>query len=239
MKYLRSYQFLFDSPKWLTNLLAGTVALLVPIVGQMVLLGYVFEILEALHLHPEAIYPDFNTNRLSKYLNRGVWPFLADFVVRLVFGMLMVPVFGVVFFVLFIGLAAAGGDNKEASGVFFLVFGCFYVLLIIVVNLLLPLVVTPILLRAGITQDFGAAFSFEFLKDFVGKMWVEMVLAQLFLMFTSTIIGLIGFLACFVGVFPAAALVSFAHGYLLFELYELYLQRGGTEIPLKAEPTAY
>src|SRR5262249_16255260 len=173
MKYLRSYQFLFDSPKWLTNLLAGTVALLVPIVGQMVLLGYVFEILEALHLHPEAIYPDFNTNRLSKYLNRGVWPFLADFVVRLVFGMLMVPVFGVVFFVLFIGLAAAGGDNKEASGVFFLVFGCFYVLLIIVVNLLLPLVVTPILLRAGITQDFGAAFSFEFLKDFVGKMWVE------------------------------------------------------------------
>jgi hypothetical protein len=235
MNYLRSYQFLFDSPKWLTNLLAGTLALLVPIVGQMVFLGYQFEILESLHLHGEARYPDFNTNRLSKYLNRGVWPFLVDMVVRLVVGVLLVPVFGVIVFVMII----AAEKNKEASGVFFVIFFCFYALLIIVVNLLLPLVVTPIVLRAGITQDFGAAFSLEFIKDFVRKMWVEMVLAQLFFMVTGLIVGLIGFMACIVGVYPAAALVSFAQGYILHELYELYLQRGGSEIPLKAEPTAY
>src|SRR5262245_15872278 len=140
MNYLRSYQFLFDSPKWLTNLLAGTVALLVPIVGPMVFLGYLFEIIEAMHLQGEARYPDFNTNRLSKYLNRGAWPFLADMVVRLVFGMLLAPVFGILVFVMIL----AAENNKEFGGIFILVFGCFYALLMIVVNLLLPLVVTPI-----------------------------------------------------------------------------------------------
>jgi hypothetical protein len=235
MNYLRCYQFLFDSPKWFSNLLAGTVALLVPIVGPIVFLGYQFEILEALHLHGEVGYPDFDTNRLSKYLMRGVWPFLVDMVVRLVFGMLMVPVVGVMVFV----MIAAGGNDKEVGGVFLLVFACFYALLIIVVNLLLPLVLTPIVLRAGITQDFGAAFSLEFIKDFVGKMWVEMVLGSLFFGLTGTIILLIGLLACIVGWFPALAFVSFAHAYFLHQLYEVYLQRGGTEIPLKAEPTAY
>jgi hypothetical protein len=235
MKYLRSYQFLFDSPKWLTNLLAGTLAIIVPIVGPIVFIGYQFEILEGMHLRGEKNYPDFDTNRLGQYLLRGLWPFLVQLIVGLPVGMLM----GMLWAFVFIGSAVAGGGNKDAGGVVMLIVFCFFVLLIVVLNLLLPLLILPLTLRAGLTQDLGAAFSMAFLKDFVGKMWVEMVLMQLFFMVTAPFLIVIGLLACFVGLYPAAALIGFAHAYLLHELYELYLQRGGTEIPLKAEPTAY
>jgi hypothetical protein len=235
MNYLRSYQFLFDSPKWLTNLLAGAVAMLVPIVGQMVFCGYQFEILERMHLRGEENYPDFDTDRLGHYLTRGIWPFLVDFVVRLIFGMLLIPVVIVMMVFLSVGLA----DKNQAPGVVFAVFFCVIALASLVVHLVLPLVLVPVFLRAGLTQDFGAAFSLEFIKDFVGKVWLELVLVQLFFIVTAPILGFMGLLACFIGTYPAAALIGFAHAYLLHQLYELYLKRGGTEIPLKAEPTRY
>jgi hypothetical protein len=235
MKYLRSYQFLFDSPKWLTNLLAGTLAIIVPIVGPIVFIGYQFEIIEGMHLRGEEKYPDFDTNRLSQYLLRGLWPFLVQLIVGLPFGLLM----AFLWIVVVIAGTTAGAGNKDGGGVFVLIVLCFFVLVIVVANLLLPLVMLPLSLRAGLTQDLGASFSMAFLKDFIGKMWVEMVLVQIFFLVTGPFVIIIGLLACLVGVYPAAALLGFAQAYLLYELYELYLQRGGSEIPLKAEPRAY
>jgi hypothetical protein len=235
MQYLRSYQYLFDNPNWLTNLLAGTVAILVPIVGPIVLIGYQFEILEKMHVAGDDSYPDFDTNRLGKYLGRGVWPFLIQLIVQMVLGMLI----GVSWAFVMIVTALASANNEQAAGAIFLIVVCCMLLVTVIVNLLLPLVMIPVLLRAGLTQDFAASFSMDFVREFVGKMWVEMVLTQLFLMVTGLILGVIGFLACFIGIYPAVALISFAHAHLLHQLYELYLQRGGSEIPLKAEPVAY
>jgi hypothetical protein len=52
------------------------------------------------------------------------------------------------------------------------------------------------------------------------------------------VLGIAGLMVCFIGVFAAAGLIAFAQYHLMYQLYELYLERGGTPIPLKSEPAA-
>ena len=43
------------------------------------------------------------------------------------------------------------------------------------------LVLTPMILRAGLAQDFAEAFRWDFIRDFVVTMWKELLLCGLFL----------------------------------------------------------
>jgi hypothetical protein len=106
------------------------------------------------------------------------------------------------------------------------------VLFFFALMILAQLVLMPLSLRAGLTQEFGAAFDFGFVKDFIRRVWLEVLLGQLFLIFAQFIVMFAGLALCCVGIYPAAAWGMLAHAHLEFQLYELYLQRGGTEIPL-------
>ena len=53
MNYLLAYRFVFRSPNWLMNLVWGGLCFLVPIVGPMVMVGYLFELIEWLHRRRE------------------------------------------------------------------------------------------------------------------------------------------------------------------------------------------
>jgi hypothetical protein len=50
-------------------------------------------------------------------------------------------------------------------------------------------------------------------------------------------------MALCIGVYPATAVMMMAHAYMLYQLYALYLSRGGMPIPLKprmpAAPVGY
>ena len=260
MRYLESYGFVFTSRNWAMNLLLGMLCLFIPAIGAIVLMGYFFEVIDfLLRRRPRRVeppmdqppsdafgelvmnalpadvdltsepYPDFSFDRFSEYLSRGIWPFLVRMIVGLVMSvatsMLMVlgmvsigaaatksaalaVILGVVFFVLYLGLAAALG-----------------------------IVITPLYLRAGLSGDFGSAFSMEFFRDFLKRVGKELVLAELFLVATATLLTLVGLLACYVGIFPAMSLLMFALHHLDYQLYELYLERGGTPIERKQAPT--
>jgi hypothetical protein len=94
--------------------------------------------------------------------------------------------------------------------------------------------VVPLHLRAGLSQDFGQALNFRWIKDFLAKVGFQTFLFTLFLMVTGAVLGIIGYAACFIGLFPvifllAGPVVGHAH----YQLYRLYLARGGEPIPLK------
>src|SRR6266446_4488508 len=78
MRYCRAYQYVFISPKWLNNLGFGVLCQLVPLLGDIVLLGYHFEMIEAMIHDGEENYPDFDANRLLPYLTRGTWPTIVE-----------------------------------------------------------------------------------------------------------------------------------------------------------------
>jgi Protein of unknown function (DUF4013) len=231
MKYVHAYRYLFESPNWLMNLLATSICQLVPILGRMVLMGYTFEIIEALHRKRDARYPDFDTNRLIDYLKRGVWPFIVELIV----GVLLTPIIMLLYSCVFAGIFIT--PEKGRGAVAFLLLAVFY-LAIFVVSVLIVLVLLPLSLRAGLTQDFGQTFSMPFVKDFIKRVWLEMILQQLFLLATSFVLAMAGLALFCVGVYAAAGLIAFAQYHLLYQLYELYLERGGTPIPTKTEPGA-
>ena len=96
-------------------------------------------------------------------------------------------------------------------------------------------ITTPLALRAGLMQDFGAAFNWQFARDFLGRMWGVTLLADLFLIFSAMVLQLVGMLAFCVGWIVVIPLVQLAQAYLLWELYEEYLRRGGAEVALQVQ----
>jgi hypothetical protein len=233
MRYMQSYRFIFASPNWMTNVLLGALAVLstqvIPVVGQLILIGYLFEVIDHFHYHhnrkdPETDhYPDLNLNRMMDYLVRGAWPMLAQIVC-------MLPVVFVAMVVLFMGFIVAGIVGEQFGGAFALII--FVLMFFVYISILFAanVFVIPIYLRAGIARDFGSAFSLTFVKDFLSRVGKEAFLTQLFLLSTNLVLFFVGMLACFIGVFPALAIAFMAAHYLDYELYELYLERGGTPI---------
>jgi hypothetical protein len=172
--------------------------------------------------------PDFDTNRLLKYLMRGLWPFLVSLIVSFPVGILIgvltvVGVFG--------GAALASKDPT----LFWIVLPI-VILVSLVLNVLTQIVLVPLCLRAGLGQDFGSAFSLEFAKDFLTRMWKELLLTWLFFLVTGPFVILAGLLACFVGIYFAQVILVMAKHHFWFQFYDLYLERGGMPIPLQAQP---
>jgi hypothetical protein len=231
LRYFAAYEYVFQNANWLSNLLLGTLCQIIPVVGPIVFMGYQYEIIEALHRDPRRVYPDFNFNRFADYLVRGVWPFLVSLVAGMVLAaIMMVPMF------LFQILIAAS-DHKHAGPLAVVVMILMFFVMI-VFQFGFYLLLLPLTLRAGLSQDFVKAFDFEFLRDFVGRMWLEMLFVALFLWASTFVLMIGGFMLCCVGVFPAATLALFANAHLLHQLYEVYLFRGGQPIPLKAPASA-
>jgi hypothetical protein len=241
MQYMRSYNYIFENPNWLMNVVWGGLCFLsatvIPYVGQLVYLGYQIEVLEALTLNRGTRYPDFDINRFGDYLGRSIWPFLA----ALVAGLVMVPVMLILMFVTIFGCAGigaavgGGGGNGEIGGIIAMLGMILGFLLTMAIAIGMNIVVMPMMIRAGLAQEFGAAFEFGWIKDFLKKTWVEMILAMLFLGITSLLLSLLGMLACFVGLFAVIPIVSLAQAHLWYQLYMLYLSRGGTPVPLKPQ----
>jgi hypothetical protein len=236
MRYLDSYGFAFRSPDASSNILLVTVVQLIPIVGAMVVYGYQFEIIDALLRQPEATYPKFDVNRFMDYLKRGVWPFL----VYVILNAIMAPLIVAFQMVIAFGgaaLAQAGqsGANNGAdiAPIVLILLGGVFFLGLMVLSLAMMFIMTPLMLGAGLSQDIGESFRIKWIKSFIAKVWKEELLTLLFLMVTGTIVALVGFAFCCIGVYPAIAVVMLAQAHLNFQLYKLYLDRGGEPIVRK------
>jgi hypothetical protein len=204
----------------------------IPILPYLLIVGHMFEMIESLYLTRGTRYPDFDFNRFSEYLGRGIWPLLIGFI--FVFPLLIL-IYGGMVAVVFAAAAAGAAGGDELGPVLAVVVGLLGFVMLIAILMGIGLLVTPMVLRAGLQQDFGGAFDFGWAFDFVKKTWVEMVLCSLFMQLTGMLLHMLGFLALCIGVYVASAVVMMAHGYFLYQLYSLYLSRGGTPIPLKPQ----
>ncbi len=231
MQYLDAYAYVFGSPNWVMNVILGAVCQLIPIIGPMVFMGYQFDIIESLQREPRGSYPDFCFDRFADYLKRGLWPFLVSFIVNAI---VIVPVALVCYVIgLVVALASHGAGQHAGPVVTFVGMGGFSVLFMALL-IAVGIVSLPMWLRAGLTQDFAEAFRFDFIRDFIRTVWKEMLLTALFLFGTSLVVTMTGMLLCCVGIYPAGALVMLAIAHLNCQLYQAYLSRGGTPIPVKS-----
>jgi len=234
LQYLRMYQYIFENPNWVTNVLLAAVCCVIPVIGPLVVLGYQYEIVIALLMTGGRRYPDFDFNRFADLLMRGLWPFLVQLVASLV---LMVPLMVVIMVPFFILMAlVANAHGNDAMGII-AVFGFIaWGLLIIPLSILPAMVLIPMQIRAGLAMDFAVAFNFGWITDFVKKTWLEMFLGLLFVSFTAMLLAMLGYVACIVGLFVVMPLIYLAQAHLLYELYLLFLSRGGEAVAIKHSP---
>jgi hypothetical protein len=230
IEYFKTYTYFFEHPDWANSLLMGSVCMLIPILNGILLAGYRYEIVEMKLRFPDQLYPKFDFARFSQYLTRGIWPFLIDMIVQMVLVVPLLLLFYGSMFAIFITMA-----NNETAGVIVLaVVLPLVILFVLAISMLLSLVMVPLYLRAGLSQDFGQAFKFDWIKDFLRKVWLPTLLMNLFLMVSGGMLAILGEMACFIGLFPAIFLLGGpVAGYAHYQLYRLYLARGGEPIPFK------
>lgn len=234
MRYLHSYRFVFNSPNWALNLLFVMLCLVfIPVVGQIVAIGYFFEMIEYMHRRgSDGVYPDFKFERFVKYLTRGLWPFLAEFLIS----MILLPVIGVGYFaIVFMWIFASEKKFPVETAAIATVA---IVLVAAAVMLATALVRLPIYLKSGLQQEFAAGFSLSFFRDIYSRIGWTIFVTLLFEMVSALALTVVGLLLFIVGVYPAAALVAYAQHHLLYQLYGEYLKAGGMPIPLKPEDRA-
>jgi hypothetical protein len=229
LRFLEAYQYVFANPNWPLNVLLVAVCQLIPVIGPMVILGYQFEVIEALHRDPRRSYPDFSFDAFVEYLKRGLWPFLVSLVVGLIVSVPLTLVAFLLMGLVMFAVASAGGDGEPVVGVLLipLMFVGFIVMAVVLSVLMMPMI-----LRSGLAQDFAEGFKLDWIKSFVGRTWKEILLGALFLAATGIVLMLVGLLFCGVGSYAAAALLMLAQAHIYFQLYQLFLARGGDPIPL-------
>ncbi|MFO0804658.1 MAG: DUF4013 domain-containing protein [Gemmataceae bacterium] len=221
MQYGLAFNYIIGRTGGWTNLLLITVCTLIPVLGPIVLLGYQAEVAIALMQDEERRgHKDFNFDRFMEYLTRGLWPFLMSLVVSVA----IIPLF-FVFFILG-GVAAAAAPD---IGFVFLILGYF---LAIGVTIALSVFTAPMHFHAGLANkfDFGAAFRFT--KSFWSTVGMKALGSWLVFVVLSMGVALVGLLACFVGIYPASALIQMASQHLHVQLYDEYLDRGGEPIEI-------
>lgn len=226
MNYPSAITDFFKSPKWMMNLLLTGVCMLIPIVGPMVVQGWHIGGFWGRKDVRFETFPDFDFNQFGKYLERGLWPFLVTFVASIV----MTPVLMIV---LAVPMAISGffthGDHGFIAGLIGMVFSMAGYLFCLAV---IMLVTAPLMLKATLTQDFGAAFDFAFVKRFVGLVWKELLIGAVFMSIAGGLMGMVGSLLFCVGMYFAIALALFGWQHILWQVYQLYLARGGEPVPV-------
>lgn len=229
MDYLRAYSFVFVSPRWFLNLLFEFVCQMIPVIGPIVLLGYRYEVIQELHISGGKRYPDFDFNRFMAYATRGLWPFIVQMLASLPLTLALV-------FAYFFMIAAVFAlvDQTNADVIIPLTFGTFF-LFIVAASLALAVVLIPTALWAGLAQDFKPGAIWNFLREFCSLVLWDMILALLVNTVLAIFVAFAGMLLFCVGYLFAIVLIVMAQTHLTWQLYELYLERGGTEVPLKLD----
>lgn len=235
MNYIASITDFFKSPKWGMNLLLGIVAMIIPVVGPLVLAGWLITGFWARKDDENpATFPDFNFEQFMKYLERGVWPF----VVNLVCSFVMVPVAMVIVFIPMMLLSFLGANSSgDSAGILGLFMMVVMFTLYAVMMAVFFFVTTPLILRATITQDFAKAFDFGFVKRFIILVKSEMIMAALFMLGVAVVMMILAVVTCYIGAFAAAPVVFYAWHHIQKQLYKVYLSRGGDAVPMSPKLT--
>ena len=221
MQYLQPFLYFVKKPKTgFTNLLIGCLAPLIPIAGEMVLLGYRAEVSEELERDPDLKdYPDLSLDKLAAYLQRGMWPFLA----RLVFVLVVIwPILALAGGAGF-GLNYLTGEPLVGFGVGALVF---YALMLLGMTILWPMEY-----HAQVTKTFAPVKELAFAFRFARVCWFSTLSAVFVFNILSGILSFIGFLLFYIGLYPAYVIQQMAEQHLMTQLYLHYLDEGGEPIP--------
>ena len=218
-----AFRALFSTPeKWMTVLLLS-VCMLIPVVGPIAISGYLIRRFALVRRDGVAV--DFRFDYFGEYLQIGLWPFLCSMLISVV----ALPLF----LLCYAPMALMMVDPE--SGALVAISVLLVLVLFVAVSLLLSLIMYPVILRSGLQLNFQTGFSYGFIRDFIKRVGGQVILWALILVVISIPLYFLGYLALLIGIYPVAAALYFVGYHLMFQMYDLYLERGGEEIAVAAD----
>ncbi len=240
LEYLKCFTFMRAHSRWKDNLLMATMMGLIIGPGQMAVQGHLFEIIRGLRRAPDPEtgdhYPPLKLDRFSDIMSAGMAPFFVN-LLNMVLGYIGMVVFAFIFAVpmILILFGVLEGytylfDSPPSIGL------DIQARVIAVLAMFLGAVAAgmfarPLHLRAGLTGSFANAYSLRFMWSFVRLTWKEQLKAGLFITIVVPLLIVVSLLPCIVPVYLTLAWTGYAMAYMDYQLYEIYLARGGEPIP--------
>ena len=212
----------------------GTLLMLIPLVGPIVLMGWSAETHRRLVRREEPAIRDFQFAHFGRYLQLGLAPFLVQMLVSLI---LTVPIS--VFFVILAAVIPAviiGSEGNMDTSIFMIVMAVISTM-IFLGSFASLLLIKPMQIRVELSNDFGKAFELGAVLSFIKRQWMPMLFHSVVLSLLSLPLMLLGLLACYFGIFFVAVALQFAQLHLRWQIYERDLQSGAPAIVLAEDPS--
>ncbi len=190
MKFGDAFTYVFQDPDWFKKIIIpGLIGVLLPIIGQMVLLGWGLKVtLNVIRNNPNPL-PDMD---FGGDLGRG----FKAWVVSLVYG---IPMFIFYLPIMILSIIASESGEQSMAVVTAIVGACFGLLMLlygIVMGLLLPAAYA----RVAVEDTIGAGLAFKEVFNMVKKNLVTYLLILVGTIAASFISSL-GSIACVIGIF--------------------------------------
>jgi hypothetical protein len=220
--FMRMLRAPFQSPNWVMNLVWMFVCQIagIIVVGSLVLIGYQAEVAEARSGGRRENWPDFNPDRFTEYLMRGLWPFLWS----LIWTIPLMFVIGVPVIVTFMLSSVLIQSGNDVSGLIVIVTGS---LVSMAAYCFAMLVMAASMMHSTLGNDFAKGADFVWIRSYVSKMGVTTIWTGIVYILVGNIMGWLGILCFCVGVLAVGPILNLMAADLLSQLHDIFVFRGG------------
>jgi hypothetical protein len=223
-------RFAFSSHVGFGNIALAFLLMIIPIVGPIVLVGWLAESHRRLARREGPPVLAFRFNDFVDYLMAGLVPFAAQMCATFiaVFPMSIFMGMGVA---VAVPLFSGGG---EPPIILILLFALFFCVVMLVVMVGVMVVMTSLQVRGELTGNFETTFNPAANWAFMKRQWKPIVGHSLLLGLVSIPLVFLGLIVFFIGIYFVAAALQFAQMHLRWQIYELDLRMGGEALPVRA-----
>lgn len=202
----KAFTFPFDDPEWATKLLLPALIGLIPILGQIFLIGWALDIAQRVIRRDPTPLPQLDFGRQLEFGWRG-------FVINLVYAL---PIFVLLVPIIFI---AASQGNQENLTFGSLIMILFLTLLMVLYSLFLYLVLPAAYARAVVEDRLGAGLNFSEVFGLIRAAPVPYLLTMVVVLLAGAIIAPIGSILCGVGAVLTFTYTMAISGHLYGQAY--------------------
>ena len=212
----------FKSPNWPMNLLWMFVCQLASIivVGSLVAFGYQAEVAESRSGGRSQHWPDFNPDRFTDYLMRGLWPFLWS----IIWIIPLIIFIGIPIVITFALSSVLINNRNDIPGIIVIISGG---LVSVVVCCFSLLAMMASVMHAGLGNDFQKGADMKWIGSYISKMGLTTIAVGIVFVLVSMVVNAIGFLLFCVGIFAAAPLLILMAADVNSQLHDIFVSRGG------------
>ena len=210
MEFGKAFTYVFEDQEWIKKILIAGLMMLIPLVGQFFLMGWMLETIRRVIMRDPQPLADWND--FGGLLVKG----LKAFVVGLVYSLpiILVSVCGGA------GFAMLGGGDAEspstAAGVVLLCFVCLVMIYVILLALIMPAALGNLASDGNV----GAAFRFGDVFGLVKAAPGAYILTVVGV-FLAGIISNLGGILCFIGIFFTIAYATAVNAHLYGQAYNV------------------